>query len=394
MTELFDMARLSIAERDSRWARVRQAMAARDLSCIITPPHTGHWEHFQADTRYLSHIGGNCSETACVFPLEGEVMAVALNRPEWWKRTQNWVTNVRTPVKNLWSLPIVEHITELGLAQQKIGVVGLANGVRNPEGIMPVGLYDLIRKGLPNATFEDCTVMMAEIRAIKSAEEMSCLEQAVDIVEEGIAEMARIAKPGLLDYELYAAVHAAMLRAGGEFPSMLLWGSGPDGHADDGFLPTRRRLEKGDLLVNEMEGKWQGYIAQRVQPAILGKAPAKLVDAMNRQRATFEVAREHFRPGVTLREVSAAVEGAAAAEKCQVRLNMQGRGLGEDRPFFMGAGAPPDVMNFTLQEGNVLIVKPLVELDDGTHAQWGDMLAVTSSGGRRLGKQPHELLEI
>ena len=115
MAELLDMPRLSLAERDRRWPLVRRAMAERDLACIITAPHTGHWEQLCADTRYLTHIGGNNSETACVFPLEGEVTAIVLNRPDFWKGTQNWVADVRTPTRARWSAPIIDRMRDLGI---------------------------------------------------------------------------------------------------------------------------------------------------------------------------------------------------------------------------------------------------------------------------------------
>src|SRR5687768_16347541 len=139
MTELLDMPRLSLQERDQRWARVRAAMDARDLACIITPPHTGHWELFSADTRYLTHIGGNCSETACVFPRDGEVTAVVLNRPEFWARAQDWVTDLRLPNHHTWSASAIDRLREIGAERSRIGVVGLGGGVRTPEGTIAHG---------------------------------------------------------------------------------------------------------------------------------------------------------------------------------------------------------------------------------------------------------------
>ncbi|HEX6512002.1 MAG TPA: aminopeptidase P family N-terminal domain-containing protein, partial [Chloroflexota bacterium] len=124
MESKVDVPRLSTEERDRRWARVRQAMRDLGLAAILTPPNTGHWELFQADTRYLTSIGGNCSETACVFPLEGDVMAIVLNRPEFWLAAQGWVTDVRTPKRHTWSIPMIERLRELGLEGERIGVVG------------------------------------------------------------------------------------------------------------------------------------------------------------------------------------------------------------------------------------------------------------------------------
>jgi len=47
-----------------------------------------------------------------------------------------------------------------------------------------------------------------------------------------------------------------------------------------------------------------------------------------------------------------------------------------------------------LQEGNTFIMKPRVQTADGTAVSWGDIVAVTPEGGRRLSKGRHEVLAI
>lgn len=393
MTDLLDMPRLSLAERDHRWARVRQAMDERGWACIITPPHTGHWELYSADTRYLTHIGGNCSETACVFPREGEVMAVVLNRPEFWLRAQNWVTDLRTPKHHVWSAPMIDRMRELGIDRQRIGVVGLAGGVRSPEGTIPHGFFENIRSAFPSATYEDATVVMANLRALKSPEELGVMEQAAAVAEAGIRGFAQAAKPGVPDFQVYAALYAAMLNAGGEVPTMVLWGSGA-GQVRDAFLPTRRPLERGDRLDNEIDGKYIGYVAQRVQPAVLGDAPPALVKVMDKQRIVFNAALDRMKPGTRFGEIAGVIDEVAQDIGCKATLTMHGRGLGEDRPLLVGGDMNPEIANFMLQEGNAFIMKPNVRVEGGPGITWGDTVTVTPTGGRRLGKDPHELLVI
>jgi Xaa-Pro dipeptidase len=388
-----DVPRLSLAERDARWGRVRQAMKERGLACIVTPPNTGHWELFQADTRYLSAIGGNCSETACVFPLEGDVTAVVLNRPEFWGAAQDWLTDIRTPKHHMWSLPMLDRLRELGMDGERIGVVGLGGGVRTPEGTISWGLYEKLREGLPKAQFEDVTVLMGNLRSVKSAEELACMERATDIVELGLKRMAEVARPGVRDFEVYAEVYGAMMKAGSEVPIMVLWGSGPD-EPRDAFLPTYRRLERGDRIDNEVEAKYLGYQSQRVQPAVLGDAPAELVAAMDKHRLVFEAARAELKPGAAFGAVAATIERVAAEEGCQVRLTMHGRGLGEDRPQLVGGDMTPETAGFALQEGNTFIMKPRVRAPNGASITWGDVVTVTPQGGRRLGHDAHQLLAI
>lgn len=393
MADLLDMSRLSLEERDRRWARVRQAMAERDLACIISPPHTGHWEMFQADTRYLTHIGGNCSETACVFPREGEVTAIVLNRPEFWARAQNWITDLRTPKHHMWSLPIIERMRELGVDRHRVGVVGLGGGVRTPEGTMSHGIFRRICEAFPEAAFEDVTVMMADLRGEKSPEEVACLERATEIVELGLKAVAEVARPGVPDHQVYAAVYYAMMRAGSEVPTMVLWGSGA-GSPRDAFLPTRRPLQAGDMISSEIEAKYIGYAAQRVQPAVLGTPPRALVDAMDKQRIVFEAARARMKPGTPFGDIAGVIDEVAQELGCGANLTMHGRGLGEDRPLLVGGEMTPETAGFILKEGNTFIMKPSVRPADGPGITWGDTVTVTPQGGRRLGKDKHEILVI
>src|SRR5437868_5092003 len=224
MADLLDMPRLSLAERDHRWGRVRQAMDERDIACIISPPHTGHWELYAANTRYLTHIGGNCSETSCVFPREGDVMAVVLNRPEFWARAQEWVSDLRTPKHHHWAVPMIDRMRDLNLDGKKIGVVGMGGGVRTPEGTIPYAFFEEFRKAFPSSTFEDVTVVLDNLRAVKTPEELAVMEKAAAIAEEGIKGFVAAAKPGVPDYQVYAALYSGMLMVGGDVPTMVLWG--------------------------------------------------------------------------------------------------------------------------------------------------------------------------
>ena len=67
----FGLAKFSLAERERRWARVRELMRQEKLDALIGFPNQSHWDQFQADIRYLTHIGGHQTEVAVVFPQSG-----------------------------------------------------------------------------------------------------------------------------------------------------------------------------------------------------------------------------------------------------------------------------------------------------------------------------------
>src|ERR1051325_2436207 len=131
----FGLPRFSHAERERRWCRVRDLMRRDQIDAISCFPNQSHWDQFQADTRYLTHIGGHQTEVAVVFPLSGEVTAFVRggNEIEWWRSAQDWLKDIR-PSRRSWSPPVIERMKELQLDRARIGVSGLSGLLRAPEG--------------------------------------------------------------------------------------------------------------------------------------------------------------------------------------------------------------------------------------------------------------------
>ena len=183
---------LSLEERDRRYKKVRTEMARSNIDCLLLPANTGRWEQLQADSRYLTSIGGFATEVFTVFPLEGEVTAYIFNRAGWWKQAQNWAKDVRDG-RNRWGENAIERIKELGLGQGTIGIAGLAGLFRAPEGIILYSSVKAIQDTFPRAKLINATEMMQEIRAVKSAEEVSLLERSAGIIEKVIEMMVQTA---------------------------------------------------------------------------------------------------------------------------------------------------------------------------------------------------------
>ena len=67
----FGLPKFSHQERERRWGRVRALMRQQRFDAIIGLPNQSHWDQFQADIRYLTHIGGHQTEVAALFPESG-----------------------------------------------------------------------------------------------------------------------------------------------------------------------------------------------------------------------------------------------------------------------------------------------------------------------------------
>lgn len=386
---------LSLQERDRRYKIVRAEMARRNIACLLLPANTGRWEQLQADSRYLTSIGGFATEVFTVFPLEGEVTAYIFNRAGWWKQAQNWVQDVRDG-RNRWGENAVERIKELGVENRTIGIAGLAGLFRAPEGIIPYSSVQTIQNALPQAKLINVTEMMQEIRAVKSAEEIAFLERSAAIIEKTIEVMAQTAGPGVSEKELYGAMVNAMLANGGELPTLFFLSAGPE-ITNSSFVPTEYRIQKGDRIIDEIEAKYAGYAAQAVSPMVIGKPDEDYDEMIKISRACFDAILDEMKPGVTFGTLfdiyRETLERHGNGKHLWNHPMMHARGLGDDGPALLGNKDLDRFSKVELQTGMVFILKPQVRVAEGKgRASIGDTVVVTENGARRLGKRELKLI--
>lgn len=393
----FQLPRFSLAERERRWGRVRAVMGEAGFDALIGLPNQSHWDQFQADVRYLTHIGGNQTEVAAVFPGSGEVTAFVRgdNEIEWWGIAQDWVKDIR-PSRRTWGEPVIERLRELGVERGRIGVCGLSGLLRAPEGTVVWGVFEKIRKVFPHASFQNATELMQDARSVKSAEEVSWLERAAEILDRVVEAILEKARPGVPENQMVATIWYTIISNGGDYPSMTHWGAGK-GVPWACRIAPHRSLLPGDMINTEIEAKYGGYIAQTVQAACLGERPKELVSAFEVSCQIFDELLKLIRPGMSYRAVVAAYQKMVRDAGCMPKgMLLHGRGLGEDRPQVTGEadlevyGRPQYTkhLDFVVEEGNVFVLKPGAMLEDTPDTiRCGDTVVITKEGARRLGKR-------
>jgi Xaa-Pro dipeptidase len=400
MAELYPYPRFSIAERDRRWQTVRELMGKADLDVIVTPQNSGHSADYQANTRYLTHCGGGEPDVAAVFPLAGEVTAIATSAAPRWPTVQDWVSDVREARRN-YGRAIVERLKELNVDRGRIGITGLGEveGTRTPEGTIFYGTWKQIREAFPHAEFVDATKILDEVRYVKSKEEIDVLTKSMEIIELSMQAEIDAAKVGANDWDVWAAAHYAMTRNGSELPIHCFWVSGKNPKRTL-TRPSMRLLERGDIIINELEASWIGYRSQGVQPVFVEVINPVQTELIKVQREIFNHVSEYLKPGITVGELAELTKRTAAsaapktgpAADARGDLTMHGRGAGDDGPIITPHAKSPKQLGVAMRENMIFVCKPAAISADGEHAcQWGDTVVVTKNGGRRLGKRPHEL---
>ena len=381
---------LSLAERDRRWGRVRDLMTEAGIDVLVAPPNTGGNERNQADARYLTQFGMNGEQIGCVFPLNGSV--IGFGGPST-RLLSGWIDDVRSP-RRTFNQAIVDALKELGVDHGVIGVCGLQPGkynlMRVPDGVVGSNMMDLLRQTFPQARIVSATDVTGEARMTKGAEEVAFLERSTAIAEAGLDALLETARPGIRESSCYAAMIAAEIEQGSALPFKLSWESGPAGNIYGRLTQaTQRVLRDGDVIINEIEGSWGGYMAQIDTSIYVGHTPDDCQNAWRVATDSFERTVAAMRPGVTFGELLEACAATPQVAGWGARLILHGRGLGDEGPLITFPPYDPDVTARPLQEGNTFIIKPNVRRErEGGMAIFGDTVTVTAKGARRLGNRP------
>lgn len=288
-----------------RHNRIRELMDYQGIQCLIVAGHTGNHRGQFGDIRYISNYINWFGDEYCVFPLNGEpTLFVWQWMHEYWARKVSWIEDIVSSgsldQKMTYPELIARKIGDLGLERAKIGLVS--------EKTMPAYVDRGLRELLPSATFVDAAHTLIIPRLTKSAAELEMVRQAGDCADRGVQAMAHAARPGVTEYDVIAECEAAMIKAGAEPGSQLLFCSKtwPDGWG----LPhggSRRRLEKGDILLMEVSPCYGGYFGHLLRPISIGEPSADFLNTLTLHREMYLRALADLRPGHISTEIEARV---------------------------------------------------------------------------------------
>ena len=386
----------SLAERGARWAKVRGLMAAAGIDLLVCFPNTGNHDRLAANARYLTQLGENSDAVTVAFPIEGEITAWQ-SRPGVWP-SSNWFTDIRSAARGTGGATLVKWIQEHpAFAKATIGIADLdwspLAAIRSKEGDVNWRSFEVLKSAFPDARFVSATQLLGEARWRKSAEEIDFIRRGTEVAEVTLEALYRCAGPGVRERHAFGQMMAANADAGGSFPPMIGWVSGPvEKRYHRLEQPSFRTFQTGDVLVAEVEGRWGGYAGQIDQTVSFGNTP-HLEDVVQYAYEAFDRALAALKPGVTISDVVAASNVTGMNGRVRAVLGGHGRGTGDDGPLLIdGERDNPLTGGLIIEEGCSLALKPSASFDGkSAYARWGETVAVTRDGAVRLGTRPKEL---
>ena len=264
-------------ERDRRWEAIRKSMRKHHFDCLIVAGPMG----YMSSINYLYYISNYVPfvnrGTYVVFPLQGEpgLMVSTIIGPQFQHcaSATSWIREIMASLHP--AQDAVRKVKDLKLERGRLGIVGYRSAV------FPALVYDALRESFPNATFEDATSVLGEAMdevSRTSEEELSLLRKACETLDLSYEAVAAALKPGVKEYELWAAAEQAIIKNGAWYPHFMIATSGP--------FPTFPRapashniLSPGDVVVFETNATYGGITSQICYALSLGR-PKREVEEM------------------------------------------------------------------------------------------------------------------
>jgi Xaa-Pro aminopeptidase len=275
-------------------------------------------------------------------------------------------------------------------ARHHSGTVGLAGAA-----YIPADLLKRLNAGLGELKLEP-TMVLAEIKAIKSDAEVALMRKAAALTDSAMAAIRDALADGrpYTERELALIADRAMLAGGADrtaFDSMVQ--SGPRS-AYNLARPTDRILQPGDLIMTDIGARYRGYVADGGRGFTYGPAnPEKMAIVAAAARAV-EAGLAAARPGMAAMELNAVIQQALVKSNyeqysSEARGHGTGHGTGmdpEEEAPWIGPGNKT-----VLQENMVFTLKATITVPNVGGLRTERIVRLTSGGVETLDQFPMEL---
>jgi Xaa-Pro dipeptidase len=239
----------------------------------------------------------------------------------------------------------------------------------------------------------------AQLRAVKSDEELDWLRIGAAFSDAGMAALSAAIRPGASERELGDAVERAYVSQGGGTWIHFIGTTpmkNPQVPAPRQY-PSGRRVAKGDIVFAEISAHFWDYSGQVLRSFAVGVEPPPLYRALHGAAdMAFDAIAEILKEGTRPSEVIAAARVIEEAGFTILDDLLHGYGGGylppvlgsESRP----AGPVPDV---PFRTGQTVVIQPNVVTRDGkAGVQTGELVVIRETGIESLHRFPRGFAQV
>ncbi len=290
-----------------------------------------------------------------------------------------WIPNVIT---RSWTsvdstLDAIHLIRKCGTMPRRIAV---------EFSFLPADSIDTLRKEFPEATFIEAVMILEELRAVKTNQELEYLKAGAAAITDSMIAAFKQGKPRMTEEELINRVRIEQTNRGLVFYHGLITTGTTLSRA-----PSKRSWNAGEVLSIDTAGFNHGYLGDMARMAVLGAPTRLMTDLLDEIEHVQQAARKPIAAGRPGGEIFEA--GLAAVAECKHRdkMTFQAHGMGlvahemphltenADHPY------PGTHVQRPLEAGMVLSIETSVKHAEVGFVKIEDTVAVTDSGWEGYG---------
>ena len=223
--------------------------------------------------------------------------------------------------------------------------------------------YGNMTRSFPKTNWENSSMILEDLAAVKDDHELSCLRTAVEVTDKVYEEILPMLRPGYTEKQVANTMVAKYREyAEGEAYSPIV-ATGPNGalpHA----IPTDREFQNGDFIVIDAAAKYGGYHADMTRTPVVGEATGKHHEVYSIVKEAQQRGCDSAKAGVPCKVVDAAT-----------RDYIKEMGYGEYYTHGTGHGLGLEIHTsprFSPQSEQVLEVNNVMTIEPGIYlAGWG-----------------------
>ncbi|MGF1801246.1 Xaa-Pro peptidase family protein [Vibrio gigantis] len=303
-----------------------------------------------------------------------------------------WIDDVRS-----WPSPRPEDdgisllaatLSEVSRGSRRIGsMVGPETHLR-----MPATNYALLQQKLSQHSVVDVSLMIRDLRSVKSQAEIDKVRFACQVTAAGFEYLRQNLTIGMTERQACKAMHLEMLRLGADACPYLISASGQGGYDNIIMGPTDRVLGEGDVLIIDTGANFDGYFSDFDRNYAFGYAQPDTIAAYDAVYQSTEAGLAIAEPGRTTGDVWQAMwsvlekNGALGND-----VGRMGHGLGMQLTEWPSHVPNGDVI---LKPGMVLTLEPGMAFAKNRMMVHEENIVITESGCEMLHQRTWQSMPI
>lgn len=238
---------------------------------------------------------------------------------------------------------------------RQIGQDSRRVGVEMENYYFTAKCYEQLRKGLPNARFQDATLLVNWIRIVKSDQEINYMKRAALLTEKAMNAAIEMINEGVRECDVAAQILHAQVTGteefGGDYPAIMPLMPSGEKTSTPHLTWTDARYKSNESVILELAGCYKRYHSPLARTIHLGTPSDELKKLAQATVEGIEECLAMIKPGIALEEICIAWTKSIARYGYEKESRIG---------YPMGLNYPPDWGEHTasIRKGDRTILEP------------------------------------